>query len=54
MATPPVGKHYKMATTGKFAKGGAVKGKEEKEDVALLKKMVKPTALNKKCGGRVK
>ena len=34
-----------------FAKGGAVH-MDEKEDKAMVKKMVKPEAL-KKCGGKV-
>lgn len=46
----PVTKHHALATTGKFAKGGAVHD-DVKADKALIKKMVKPIA--KKCGGRV-
>ena len=38
-----------------FAKGGKVKHDDVKEDKAMIKKMVKPSALaGKKCGGKVK
>jgi hypothetical protein len=38
-----------------YAKGGMVKHDDVKEDKAMIKKMVKPSALTgKKCGGKVK
>ncbi len=38
-----------------YAKGGVVKHTDEKEDKAMIKKMVKPAALTgKMCGGMVK
>ncbi len=38
-----------------YAKGGMVKHDDVKEDKAMIKKMVKPSALTgKKCGGSVK
>ena len=38
-----------------YAKGGAVKHDDAKEDKAMIKKMVKPEALTgKACGGKAK
>jgi hypothetical protein len=38
-----------------YAKGGMVKHDDVKEDKAMIKKMVKPSALTgRKCGGKVK